>query len=111
MRFTTTSWLVSGRPRQLCVTEHSVFDFIPLARPGRKVTNGDLEAGIVGELLQLPFPQAVAAAVRAAAIGCDQQTPRSGIASHLAPPPAQRFDSECRRVVVDADAHPPRVVR
>ena len=93
------------------VTKHSVFDFVPLARPGRKVANGDPEAGIVGKLLQLPFPQAVAAAVRAAAIGCDQQTPRSGMASHLAPPPAQCLDSECRRVMVDADAHPSRVVR
>ena len=59
MRFTTASWLVSGRPRQL--GRQTNRHFVPIARPGRKMTNGDLEAGIVGKLLQHPYPQAVEA--------------------------------------------------
>ena len=75
------------------------------------MTDGYPKPGIVGELLQFPFPQAVAAAVRAAAISCDQQTMRFGLAAHFAPPSTQRLDCECRCVVVDANAHPSRVIR
>ena len=48
-----------------------------------------------------------------ATIGCNQQAarPRIDLAAHLAPPSAQRLDRECRRVMIDADAHPPRIVR
>ena len=67
---------------------------------------------LVGELLQLPLPQAVAAAVRAATVSRDQQPARHRIrdAAHPPPPPPQRLHRERRRVVVDADAHPAGIV-
>ena len=80
--------------------------FVPLSRPGRKMANGDPEAGIVGKLLLLPYPQAVAAAVRADAIGRNQQTarPGTGMTSHYTPPLAQRRRAGTRRTTARAQA-------
>jgi len=33
-----------------------MFDFVPLAGAGREMADGDLQAGVVGEALQLGFP-------------------------------------------------------
>ena len=63
------------------------------------------EARLVGEALQLTFPQTNACAVVAAAIGGDQQTRRMGIAglAEPLPPATDALDGECRGVGVDAD--------
>ena len=68
--------------------------------------NGD--AGLVGQTLQLAFPQADAIAVGAAAVGGDDESGGLGVtgAADLLLPAANRLDREGRRVVGDADAHP-----
>src|SRR5208282_3299753 len=52
-------------------------------------------------------------AVRSAAVGGDDETPREGItnAADLPPPATDRLDRESGRVVVDADRDPARVGR
>src|SRR4029453_12748627 len=59
---------------------------------------------LVGQSLQLPFPQPQSPAVTTAAIGGDQQSPRGGIqaAALSAPPTADRSHRERARVVVRA---------
>src|SRR5438093_6670422 len=85
-----------------------MLDLVPLARPGRKVTDRDRETRAIGELLQLPLPEAQARSVAAGRIGGDQE--RLGLAigrpAHLLPPPSNRLHGEGRGVVIDADAHP-----
>ena len=78
----------------------------------RSVAHRDPQPHLVGELLQLPLPQTVAAAVRTATVSRDQQPARDRIrdATHPPPPPPQRLHRERRRVVIDADAHPAGVV-
>ncbi len=56
--------------------EQAVLDFVPLAGAGREVADLDLQAGLVGELLQLDLPEFGAVAVTAAAVGGDGQAPR-----------------------------------
>src|SRR6185312_10421671 len=67
---------------------------------------------VVGQLLEADLPEAAARAVGAAGIGGDQQFagPREAAAAHLRPPASDAVGGELRRVVVDADAHPPLVV-
>jgi hypothetical protein len=36
--------------------EKTVFDLVPLARTRREVTDRDFQSGLVGQLLQFPFP-------------------------------------------------------
>ena len=62
------------------VGEQSVLDAVPLAGAGRQMDDRHGEARLVGEALQLAFPQMNAGAVAAAAIGRDQETSRIGIA-------------------------------
>jgi hypothetical protein len=67
---------------------------------------------LVGELLQRPLPQPVAAAVAAAAVGDHQQLPRPRVAglAQVLPPLPQGGHGELRRVVVDPDTHPADVL-
>ena len=72
-----------GLPRQFIVMklEQAVLDLVPLRGAGREVADLDLQAGLVGELLQLDLPQPHAVAVGAAAVGGDRQRAwRSGSA-------------------------------
>ena len=55
--------------------EQAVFDLVPFARAGRKVCDGDLQPGIIRQILQGDLPQAATGAVAAAAIRGDQQFP------------------------------------
>src|SRR5207342_2610736 len=90
------------------VGEQSVLDAVPFAGAGRQMNDRHGEARLVGEALQLTFPQMNADAVAAAAIGRDQQTRRMGIAglAEPLPPATDALDGECRRVGVDADIDP-----
>ena len=59
-----TLWLTSGLPRLLGdVGEQSVLDAVPLAGAGRQMDDRHGEARLVGEALQLAFPQMNAGAV------------------------------------------------
>ena len=86
-----------------------MFDLVPFAGSGREVAHGDGEVGLVGQPLQFDLPQPEAGPVTAAAIRCDQQSPRTRIFffAHRMPPPPYRLHSECGRVVIDSHlTHP-----
>lgn len=70
--------------------------------------DGDGEAGLVGEVLQLDLPEADPCAIAAAAISGDQQAFGLGIAfaPHAPPPATNALDGEGRGVMVDADTDP-----
>jgi hypothetical protein len=90
------------------VGEQSVLDAVPFAGAGRQMDDRHGEADLVGEALQLTFPQMNAGAVAAAAIGRDQDAIRIGIADLAEPPPpaTDALDGECRRIGIDADIDP-----
>src|SRR5713101_8855598 len=93
------------------VREESMLDLVPLAGPGRKVTDGDRDARTVGQALQFPLPQPYARAIAPAGVRRDEQGARASIAGppHLAPPPPDRPRREGRRIVIDAHTDPARV--
>src|ERR1700736_1098268 len=106
-------WL--GAPVLADEGEEAVFDFVPLAGAGGQVAARDVEAELVGQLLEFAFPQPHPRAVAAPApslrwgrLGGDQQSGRLGIARPTdgAPPLADAIDGERGRVMVNADTHP-----
>ena len=100
-------------PVRADVGEQAVLDLVPLARSGREVAHRDRMPGAVGQLLDLPLPQANAWPVAAASVRGDQQSARSRVhrLSHLPPPPQDGARGEAGRVMVDADADPAGVAR
>src|SRR3990172_2296732 len=70
------------------VTEHAMFNFVPLARAGREVANRQTQAQVIGHFLKRDLPQPRPAAVAAAAVGRDEQflRPRITPPAHLPPP-------------------------
>src|ERR1700726_1102211 len=77
-------WL--GTPVLADEREEAVLDFVPLAGAGRQVADRDVDAELVGQLLQFAFPQphprpvAVAApGLRRGRLGGDEQTACLGI--------------------------------
>src|ERR1700684_4413324 len=56
------------------VAKESVLDLVPFARSRRIVTNFYNQPRLVGKTLQLQFPQPIARAVAAAAVGRDHQS-------------------------------------
>ena len=95
------------------MAKHPVFDLVPLARAGRKVTDHDTQPDGIRQTLQGDLPQPRAVAIAAPRIGRHQQPVGVRIerGPHLAPPAASRLRGELSRVVVDADTDPPLVVR
>jgi len=67
---------------------------------------------LLGESLQLCFPEAEAIAVTAAAVGCDREGGGVGVAllAEVFPPAQDRVDRELGGVVVDPDVDPAPVV-
>ena len=63
------------------MAEQSMFDLVPFACAGRKVGDLDDQSGFVGEALEFDFPEAVAGAVAATAVGGDEQPLRFRIPS------------------------------
>lgn len=85
-----------------------VFNLVPLACPGREMTDRNRQPHLIGQSPEFPLPQAGPGSVASARIGCDQQGSglRVGRASHRPPPPSNALDGKGRRVMVDTDAHP-----
>lgn len=54
------------------VPEQSVFNFVPLARSWRVVTDLDGHAGLVSKTLKLKFPKLIAMTVASTSIRSDQ---------------------------------------
>src|SRR5271169_178644 len=77
---------------------------VPLARARWEMADRQRQPGLVGQALQLPFPQPQAPAVAATAIGGDQQATRARIqaAALGTPPTADRRNRERARVMVRA---------
>src|SRR5882762_2986295 len=98
----------TGRPVLADEGEEAVLDLVPLAGAGRQVADRNVEVELVGQFLQLAFPQPDPRAVAAPAIGGDQQSGCLGIASPTdgKPPLADAIDGEGGRVMVDADTYP-----
>src|SRR4051794_12247380 len=90
------------------VAEHPMFDRVPLAGSGWKVTALDLDADPIGQLLQPAFPQANPISVAAATIRRNQHAAGLGIAwmTHFFPPAPDAFDGEFGGVVIDPNADP-----
>src|SRR5882672_477400 len=90
-----------------------MFDFVPFAGAGRKVTDRERQVEVVGEALEGPLPQARPWSVAAAAVGGDQERAgaRKAMPAHARPPQPNRVDGKFRRVMVDADADPAFVIR
>jgi len=88
--------------------EEPVLDPVPLGRARRQMADDQPKTGLVGEPLELDFPQPAAGAVAAAAVGGDDQVVGGAIArfADIVPPTADRVDGEGGRVVIDPDAHP-----
>src|SRR5712691_13548929 len=59
----------AGAPVLADEGEEAVLDLVPLAGARRQVVDGDVEADLVGEPLQLAFPQAHTRSIAAAAPG------------------------------------------
>jgi len=93
------------------VAEHPMFDRVPLAGSGWKVTDLDRDAELIGQLLQLAFPQADPIPVAAATIRRNQHAAGRGIAgmTHFFPPAPDAFDGEFGGVVIDPNADPPLI--
>ena len=72
---------------------------------------GSSNIRIIGEFLQLAFPQAHTRTISAAAICGNEQMLRERItnAAHVLPPTAHGLHGEGRRIIVDPDIHPARV--
>src|SRR6266849_6060929 len=69
--------------------DQAMFDLIPLAGARRKMTHGQRPPRLVGELLQLPFPQAQARPVAAASVRRDEHGVCLRVqAAAFRPPPA-----------------------
>lgn len=89
--------------------KESVFNFIPLACTGRKVTDMDDHPKMVGALLKFQLPQARSVPVAPPAVRRDEEFSRVRVppSAHLAPPSSDGGDGERRGVVGHADVHPP----
>jgi hypothetical protein len=111
---------VNGRPRQFWgmrrtgeAAEQAMLYSVPLRRARWIVADFEREPGLVGELLQLDFPQSDPRADRAPAVRRDQRRLRLGIAGapHAMKPRADGLDGELRGVRSDPDADPGLVRR
>ncbi|SAL21509.1 hypothetical protein AWB68_00825 [Caballeronia choica] len=95
------------------VAEHAVLDLVPFAGARRKMTDLYLHLQFIGQVLQLPVPQAHSIAVAAAAVGGNQQA--AGVLihrlTHFPPPAANALDGKFCGVVIDADVDPSGVRR
>ena len=95
------------------VTEHPVFNLVPLARPGRIVGDGDLELRLIRKLLQLQLEEAAATGIAPSTIRCNVELLglRVRLPSYARPPAADGLHSEFPGVFVDAHRDESRVLR
>ena len=75
------------------------------------MADGDRQAGLVGQLLEFPFPQPWPAAVAPAAVGLDQQMRLAAVLllTETQPPLADRTHGELGRVRAGSHADVPRL--
>src|SRR5882724_12001819 len=90
------------------MAEHAVINLVPLARPGWKMADRDLQAQSIRQLLETPFPETVAGAIASASVRRDQQSRRAVVnpAAHFPPPAFNGGRGELGCVVVEAHTDP-----
>ena len=87
-------------------TEQPMFDPIPFRGARRRVTDGDCQARLGGEVLPFAFPQTTAGRIAAAAIGQQQPLAAAGVEGlGGSPPTPQTVDRELRGVGRSSHAH------
>src|SRR5919199_3886486 len=101
----------SATPIETDVAEQPVFNLVPFARAGGKMTDRNLQPKLVSQALQGDLPHPAPAAIAATAIRGDQQFGglRIDRDPHVVPPPSQALHRKLCSVMVAADADPPRV--
>ena len=89
------------------LAQEAMCDGVPFGATTGVVANGDIQVGVMGEVLQLALPQSWPMPIAAARVGFDQQVASLGIArlAQLFPPAANRGDGELRRRGVGADVN------
>ena len=92
--------------------EQAVFDFVPLACARRQVCDLDRQTALVGKVLKFFFPEPVARAVTASAVGFYVKPVgfRIKLGAHRGPPILDGGDGKRSSVVVGAHAHPALIV-
>mgnify|MGYP001601845014 CR=1 FL=1 len=102
-QLTAQKWL--SLPVHTDMAEHPVLNFVPFARPGRKMRNGYLQAGFIGKLLQLFLPKTASACIAAPAISRNVKPVALGIRlfANAVPPFPNRFNRKFRCVMVDSN--------
>lgn len=82
-----------------------MFYFVPLAGAGWIMAHGDVKSKLIGELLKVKLPSAIATSVAATPIGAKQKGGGLGVMSapEELPPPPHTLDRELGRVVAHAD--------
>src|SRR5919109_755452 len=90
------------------VAEQSMFDLVPLTCPWRQVANVNLEPRLIGQLLQLEFPDRRSVTVAATRVGGDKEFTRIRIGSltHHPPPLPNRLYSKFGCVMITPNADP-----
>ncbi len=90
------------------MTEHPMFNFIPLAGARREVADMNWQTQVGGQGLHGHLPQARAATVAPAAIGRDQQFTclSMRLIAHLVPPAPNRFGGKPSRIMIRPDTDP-----
>src|SRR6202040_4111565 len=97
-----------GAPVLTDEREQAVLDLVPLAGAWRKVADGDVDAELVGQALELALPQPQARTVAAAAISGDHELfgLRIAKAADVLPPATDSLHGKGCRVVIHPDADP-----
>lgn len=92
------------------VTEQAMFHWVPLGGSPWVMTHGDCQSGSVGELLQLPFPQAWPTAVTSARVCQNQQVRRLTAHPGPTPPCADRVNGKLWCICGQTDIHEPSIL-
>lgn len=82
-----------------------MFYFVPLAGAGRIMAHSNVKPKLIGELLKVKLPSAIATSVAATPIGAKQKGGGLGemSAPEELPPPPYTLDRELGRIVAHAD--------
>jgi len=94
------------------MAEQSMLDFVPLARPRRRMADLDNAPHGIRQPWEVVLPQPIALAIPPPAVGGDQQPRRGGIAlaAQLVPPLLNGGHCKLGRIMRDADRDPGLVV-
>ena len=106
---------VQGLPAPIFADEgkHTMFNFVPLPRTRRKMTDMESHLQCVGESWEFDLPQARPIPIASPAISCKKQFVgmRIALASHVGPPPPDTFHRKLGGVMAQANIDPALIAR